>query len=69
MKNPRFDYEEPVLFLVEKKEDKKRFLRNLFVDTYEKDPRANIGFPGKYQKLCRRLTVCVSMLKLSMLTE
>ena len=50
MKNPRFDYEEPVLFLVEKKEDKKRFLRNLFVDTYEKDPRANIGFPGKYQK-------------------
>ena len=48
VKNPRFDYEKPVFFLVDdKKQDKKRFLRNLFVETYEKDPRANIGFPGK----------------------
>ena len=52
VKNPRFDYEEPVFFLVDdKKQDKKRFLRNLFVETYEKDPRANIGFPGKITKI------------------
>ena len=49
MENPKFDYEKPVFFLVEKKTD---FLRNMFVDTYdnEKDKyenRANIGFPGK----------------------
>ena len=48
MENPKFDYEKPVFFLVEKKTD---FLRNMFVDKYEKDKyenRANIGFPGKY---------------------
>ena len=53
MKNPRFDYEKPVFFLVDDKKEemkKKRFLRSIFVDTYEKDPRANIGFPGKYKK-------------------
>ena len=51
VENPKFDYEKPVFFLVEKKTD---FLRNMFVDTHDKygkdkyENRANIGFPGKY---------------------